>query len=232
MLEGRYWLWVGARLVAGAFIVGMAWWSLTPGGSGEKEFQRAHDALRSVRSWKYTRFAGDPAKIKSYQEGSGEVDCSAGSHTVLHIVSLPDDVSRSEVTMEEIHTPSGNYSRANDGHWVSMKYLSGPAPARDTECRPLALGQRSGTFPDYDYLIHHAVITKGDKKTISGVRCREWIAQVPHGVNSVPDETRVCLGVDDHLPYQERSTWGAELTFRDFNVPIKVDDPEVTSASN
>ena len=50
-MDGRYWAWLGVRLIVGVVLVGWAFSYLSPGGgSGEKEFQRSLDALQKVQS--------------------------------------------------------------------------------------------------------------------------------------------------------------------------------------
>jgi hypothetical protein len=226
----RYLGFVLARMVMGLIIIGLVFWAVSPNGSGEKEFARAKQALRSVKSYKYQMIAD--SKGRQYHEGTGEMDCQNGDHTTLHIVNTSDPDHPFDQTTEEIRVAGKGYSRSGEGPWIQMRYIGMAPPDPKIECQMLAAGRVVSSFPDYDALIKRAMIGKGDKKTLNGVRCREWKAVIPHGSNSMPDSTTVCLGLDDHLPYEVHEPYGVHLIYRDFNVPLQIEEPEITSTSN
>jgi hypothetical protein len=226
----RYLGFVLARIVMGLIIIGMVLWAVSPNGGGEKEFARAKQALRSVRSYKYQMIAD--SKGQQYHEGSGEMDCQNGDHTTLHIVNTSDPDHPFDQTTEEIHVTGKGYSRTGEAPWIQMRYMGMAPPDPKNECQMLAAGRAVSSFPDYDALIKRAMIGKGDKKTVNGVRCREWKAVIPHGTNSMPDSTTVCLGLDDHLPYEVHEPYGVHLTYRDFNVPVQIEEPEVVAVAS
>jgi hypothetical protein len=75
-------------------------------------------------------------------------------------------------------------------------------------------------------MIKRGVIQKGDKKTMNGVRCREWLVTMKGGMTGLEHDT-VCIGLDDHLPYEVTVDWAhSHSTFSDYNTPLQFDLPE------
>src|SRR5437879_13601440 len=98
----RYWVWLGARLLAGIVIVGWAASYLTPGGgSGEKEFQRALDAMKQVHSLR-AAYSATPTDT-TRTEMLWEVACSQDAyHFQQHHVET-DPRGPAEFSRNEIH---------------------------------------------------------------------------------------------------------------------------------
>lgn len=80
-------------------------------------------------------------------------------------------------------------------------------------------------LPDVPTMISHAMMHKGDKKTVNGVRCREWKFEIVTAISSRPGS--VCIGVDDHLPY-EMTEGSGTYSYSDYNRSIPLDVPQAT----
>ena len=75
-------------------------------------------------------------------------------------------------------------------------------------------------------MIKRGILQKGDKKTVNGVRCREWLVTMKGGFSGLEHDT-VCLGLDDHLPYDLTVDWEhSHYSFSDYNAPINIEVPE------
>src|SRR5262249_55936475 len=117
------------------------------------------------------------------------------------------------------------YRRLGDGSWQKSGYASGNAKAI---CSHLAQGDRSNLLTDIATMIKRGIIDKGDKKTVNGVRCREWKVALRGGYNGLEHDT-ICIGLDDHLPYEMTVDWERSHTlFSDYNLPIQLDAPDAT----
>jgi hypothetical protein len=217
----RYWLWVGARLVVAAVIVGWAASSLMPG-SGEKEFQKTLDAMKQIHSFR-AAYAGNPA-ASLHNEFLWEIDCD---HDLAHFqqrIVQKTTVPPSESIRDEVHAGGHDYERKSDGSWTSGQYVTSGS-ARQF-CTNLAQGTDSNVLPQIATMIRRGVIQKGDKKTVNGVRCREWLVTMKGGYRGLEHDT-VCLGLDDHLPYELTVDWeNSRTSFSDYNTSIHFDLPE------
>ena len=218
----RYWLWVGARLLVGLAIVAWAG-SYIGAGSGEKEFQKTLEAMKNVRSFRVA-FSATPVATQ-HNEALWEVDCDRDLlHHHLHISETehPPDINQDQTVVA-----GKEYSRKDDGTWIGVSYgdASGTAKAY---CSRLAQGTDSGLLPPIYTMIKRGIIQKGDKKTVNGVRCREWLVTMKGGYNGLEHDT-LCLGLEDHLPYQMTVDWEhSRSSFSDYNAPIQIDVPEAS----
>ena len=74
-------------------------------------------------------------------------------------------------------------------------------------------------------------------KTVNGVKCREWLVAMKGAPSGLEHDT-VCLGLQDHLPYEVTVDWAySHTSFSDYNTTIQFDLPAevvkaTTSASN
>ncbi|HLV86572.1 MAG TPA: hypothetical protein VKV39_06305 [Candidatus Sulfotelmatobacter sp.] len=222
----RYWLWTGARLLFGAAIIGWFVSYLQPG-SGEKEFQKTLDAMKKVHSVRVS-FTANPGT--QHNEMLWEVDCNRKIvHQQLH---LEDTSTNPPVDMRQDHTQVANqeFQRQSDGSWSKPGYAYQGSTAY-WFCNSLAQGTDSNLLPPIATMIHRAVIQKGDKKTVNGVRCREWFVTMRNGTANLAHDT-VCLGVDDHLPYEMTVDWEhSRSTFSDYNTPLQIELPEAAVQS-
>jgi len=82
-------------------------------------------------------------------------------------------------------------------------------------------------------MIRRGIIQKGDKKTVNGVKCREWLVTMKGAPSGLEHDT-VCLGLQDNLPYEMTVDWqNSHTSFSDYNTAIQFDLPaEVVKATN
>jgi hypothetical protein len=220
----RFWLWLGARLVIAAILVGWGLTYLMPGG-GEKEFQRALTAMKQVQSVRYSMVV-DPSP-KHHSEGKGELTCQQDAfHSVSHMV-LQDEGQSADINEELVRTGDSEFRRQADGSWrQTSQSLVGPRPG--TMCRYLVEGFDTEVLPPMEQMLKRGIIDKGEKKTVDGVRCREWKVTMRGEVAPLERRT-VCLGLDDHLPREMTVDWNkARWTYSDYNAPIAIEVPTVT----
>jgi len=219
-MGSRYWLWLGARLVvAGVILVWAA--SYVGTGSGEKELQKTVDAMKKVRTFRAV-YAGNAGV--QHNELLFEIDCDRNIlHRQQHYVSTnPPNEMRNDELMVGAHS----YNRNPDGSWQDAKY-SYQAGSAQWVCSSLAQGTENNVLPPIVTMIKRGIIQEGDKKTVNGVRCREWKVTMKGGFNGLEHDT-VCLGLEDHLPYEMTVDWdNSRSTFSDFNAPVRIDVPEV-----
>jgi hypothetical protein len=217
----RYWLWMGARLLAAVAIV--AWAASYLGtGSGEKEFQKTLDAMKQVRSFRvaYTAIPGTQRN-----EMLWEVDCNRDivhqqSHFVDTSVSPP-----AEMSLDQTSVAGRTYDRKSDGSWASPTYAGGSVSAKWV-CGQLAQGTDTNVLPQIATMIKRGILQKGDRKTVNGVRCREWLVTLKGGTSGLEHDT-LCLGLEDHLPYEMTVDWErSRSSFSDYNTPIRIDVPD------
>jgi hypothetical protein len=232
-MEGRYWIWLVGRLLVAVIIVGWAASYLTPGGSGEKEFQKTLDAMKQVRSVRV--FAVSDPIANQHSESSYELACDQDAYHYKWRLVNSDPVRTSDTTNDTLQVGSVSYRRAADGSWEKTGYHAGTAKAM---CSNLGQGN-SNLFPEIATMIRRGILDKGDKKTVNGVRCREWKVTMKGGYNGLEHDT-VCLGLKDHLPYEMTVDWEhSRAVYSDYNSPIQLDLPpaelqpaSVTTGSN
>lgn len=230
-MGNRYWLWVGVRLlVAGAIIASLL--SYLGPGSGEKEFQKTLEAMKQVHSFRVAYSATSPSQRN---EMLWEVDCD---HDVLHhqmrLVQTRLNPAR-ETTLNETNVGGREFEQKSDGSWSEHRDQDGSGSAK-RYCGALAQGNDVNLMPPVATMIRRGIIQKGDKKTVNGVRCREWLVTMK-GASSYLEHDTVCIGLEDHLPYETTVDWAhSRASFSDYNTALKLEVPEVaipeTSASN
>jgi len=220
----RYWVWVMVRLAVGVAIVAWAASYLTTG-SGEKEFQKTLEALKQVHTFRVA-FAATPRD--QHNEMLWEVDCNRNLlHYRWRVYKTGSDTN--EMSRDEVHVATEEYDRQSDGSWSKARFLArGDRPA-SWYCGALAQGNDNGLMPQIATMIKRGVLQKGDKKTVSGVRCREWLVTMKGGTSGLEHDT-VCLGLNDHLPYEMTVDWQqSRSTFSDYNAAISFDMPEAAA---
>jgi hypothetical protein len=218
----RYWLWVVARLLVGVVIV--AWAASYMGtGSGEKEFQKTLAAMKQVHSFRVASTANPPTQ---HNDMLWEVDCNRDIvHHQAHYVET-STTSPNEMTQEEVSVAGREYLRQGSGSWTQSRYGYQGTSAK-WYCGSLAQGTDSHLLPQIATMIQRGILQKGDKKTVNGVRCREWLVTMKGAPSGLEHDT-VCLGLEDHLPYEMTVDWEhSRARFSDYNAPIQIDVPEV-----
>lgn len=218
----RYWLWMGGRLLLGVALV--AWAASYIGtGSSEKEFQKTLDAMKQVHSFRVAYSATGYPDSSQHNDMLWEVDCDRQAvHYQMHLVetsrSPPLDINR-----DEMHVAGLEYDRQADGSW-STGQRDG-SNSLGFICRHLSEGTDSNVLPQIATMIKRGVLQKGDKKTVNGVRCREWLVTLRGGPSGLEHDT-VCLGVEDHLPYEMSTDWNhSRASISNYNTPIQFDLP-------
>ncbi|SPF35047.1 exported hypothetical protein [Candidatus Sulfotelmatobacter kueseliae] len=232
-MNGRYWLWVGARLVVAVAIVAWAASYLTTG-SGEKELQKTLEAMKQVRSF---RAAISSTPYSQRNDLLWEVDCN---HDIVHrqehyvntCTDPPDCTKQSDFSREELDWAVYRYDRQGDGSWKG-----GHVTTNQTRylCGHLAEGTDSNLMPPIATMIKRGIIQKGDKKTVNGVKCREWLVTLKGGPGGLEHDT-LCLGLEDYLPYEMTVDWEhSRALYSGYNAAIEFDLPadvvRATSAS-
>lgn len=220
-MRDRYWLWMGARLLMAVVIVGWAA-SYLGSGSGEKEFQKTLDAMKQVHSFRASMSANPGTQHNDIQS---EVDCGRDiMHQQWHFADASQDPS-AELIRDEVGVAGRVYFRQSDGSWAPPRYAAGNLSAK-LVCSELAQGAETHLLPQIATMIKRGVLQKGDKKTVNGVRCREWLVTMKGGFSGLEHDT-VCLGLEDHLPYEMTVDWEhSRTTFSDYNAPIEIEVPE------
>jgi type II secretory pathway pseudopilin PulG len=221
-MGGRYWLWLGARLLVAIAIVGWAASYLFPGGSGEKEFQRSLGAMKQVRAVRAATLAD--ATSTQHIEMSWDLVCAQDAfHYKWHLVES-DPEKAADIAQEEIHVGFTSYEHKPDDSWTpGISSIGSTNPSGI--CKMLAQGSDSRVLPDLATMIKRGIIQKGDKKTVNGVRCREWNVTMKGGPSHLEHDT-VCLGLDDRLPYESTVDWQhARTTYSDYNASFQIELP-------
>lgn len=218
----RYWLWVGARLLVGVAIVAWAM-SYLGTGSGEKEFQKSLDAMKQVHSFRAT-YSATPA-ANQHSDMLWEVDCNRGIlHSLSHTVATFTDPP-TEYRQDDVNVMGQEYTRQADGSWGKPSFATAAGSARWV-CQNLVQGADGNFLPQFATMIRRGIIQKGDKKTVNGVRCREWLVTMKGGLRGLEHDT-ICLGLDDHLPYEVTVDWeNSRETFSDYNASLQIEIPE------
>jgi hypothetical protein len=227
-MDGRYWAWLGVRLIVGVVLVGWAFSYLSPGGgSGEKEFQRSLNALQKVQSVRIA-LTTDEAPTQ-HSEMLWEVSCPQDAyHYKWHMVDS-STTTNNEISRDEMHVGNVEYDRQSDDSWLRAKYPDGLNPKN--LCSRLNQGGDNGMMPAIATMIKRGILQKGDKKTVGGVRCREWHVAIKAGRGLEHDT--VCLGMDDHLPYEMTvDSRHLRAAYSDYNsLPLTLPDAAVQQAS-
>ena len=216
----RYWLWLAARLLAGVAIIAWAASYVGPG-SGEKEFQKTLEAMKKVHSFRTASTASQPGVQNN--EVLWEVDCDRDIvHYQMNMVTTNPPT---EMKQDEIKVGGREYDHKNDGTWAPNRYAYRSASAK-AYCGNLAQGTDSNLLPQIATMIKRGILQKGDKKTVNGVRCREWLVAMRGAPGGLEHDT-VCLGLEDHLPYEMTVDWEhLHQTFSDYNTSIRFDAPD------
>jgi hypothetical protein len=224
----RFWVWLSARLVIALILVGWGLTYLLPD-SGDKEFQRALTAMKQVQAVRYSMVA-DPSP-KHHSEGKGELSCPQDAFHSVFYMHLQDEGQSADINEELVRTGDAEFRRQPDGSWKpTSQSLVGPRPR--TICRYLVEGFDTDVLPPMEQMLKRGIIDKGDKKTVDGVRCREWRVTMRGEVAPLERRT-VCLGLDDHLPREMTVDWNkGRWTYFDYNAPITIEVPAVTQETS
>lgn len=219
-MVNRRWLLMGATLLAAGVVFWAVGQAVNPS-SGDTEFQKTLDSLMQVKSFRgaYIESASSP----QHSERLWEVDCNRGIvHQQSHDSQANPDPAF-EMKEDELLVGEQRFNRGSDGSWENAGY-AGERYSAKWYCDNLARGTITDLLPDMRTMIRHAITEKGDKKTVNGVRCREWKFAIRTAV--LAQDGSMCIGVDDHLPYEMTTKNGGHYTYSDYNQPIQFEAPE------
>lgn len=219
--------WIGGLLLAGAFIWG-AIYVLTPE-NGDAEFQKAMEATEKVKSFRGL-YVGS-SQTSQHAERLWEVDCN---RVIFHKRSQESQAGSDSMEVKEDFLMVGSdlkYTRNSDGSWYKSKYEP-KLYSGSWYCDNIAQGTVRDVLPDFRAMIRSASFGKADKKTVNGVRCQDWNFKM-HSANSGQKGT-MCIGLDDHLPYEMTVEDAGRYTYTDYNRPLQIEAPQevLQSASN
>lgn len=212
-------LWIGAILLAGLFFWAVGY-VVTPN-NGDAEFQKMLEAMKQVKSFRGAYVGSTPGN--QHAERLWEVDCTRG---IVHKQSQLSQTTATPLDLNEDEFLVGSdqmYTRNNDGSWEKTKYTATLYSA-SWYCESLPKGTVRDLLPDVLEMLRHAMIGKGDKKTVNGVRCQSWDFAMKSATSG--QKGSVCIGLEDHLPYEMTTDNGGRYTYSDFNRPIQFDAPE------
>jgi len=219
-MGSRRWLWMGAcLLIAGAIFWGVG--QAVGPSSGDTEFRKTLEAIQQVKSFRGAYI--ESGSGTQHSERIWEVDCN---RVIVHQQSHDSQTNTDspfEMREEEFLVGDQRYVRDRNGSWENAGYAGDRFSAK-WYCNNLAQGAERDLLPDLHTMISHAITEKGDKKTVNGVRCREWKFDIRTAISSRVGS--MCIGVDDHLPY-EMTMGGGHYSYSDYNQPIQLEPPQV-----
>jgi hypothetical protein len=216
---GNRFFWIGAILLAGLFFWAVGY-VVAPDG-GDAEFQKMLEAMKQVKSFRGV-YIGSTASTQ-HSERFWEVDCTRGI-VHKHSKELPNGANPAEMTEDKFFVGSDQmYTLTSDGSWEKSKYPSQLYSA-DWYCENIAQGTIRDLLPDVRAMLRSATFGKGDKKTVNGVRCQDWNFTM-HSASS-GQRGSVCVGLEDHLPYEMTTDNVGRYSYTDYNRPIQFDAPE------
>jgi hypothetical protein len=217
-MDNRRWLWIGATLLVAGVIFWAVGQAVNPSG-GDTEFKASLEAMEQIKSFRGAY--SESASSSQHSERLWEVDCN---QVIVHQHSQDSQTNTDspfEMKEDELLVGDQRYTRDSNGSWENTGY-AGERGSAKWYCDNIARGTVSDLLPDMRTMISHAITEKGDKKTVNGVRCREWKFDVRTAVSSRTGS--VCIGLDDHLPY-ELTESGGHFSYSDYNRPIQFEAP-------
>jgi len=210
----------GFWIVAMLLIGGLIYWGtgslLTPN-NGDAEFQKMLEATEHVKS-----FRGVDVDSVQHSEKLWEVDCNRAVVRKRSQTS-PTSANSVEVKEDQLLVGLDRYNHDTDGSWVKTadKHVM---YSGQWYCDNLAQGTLRDLLPDFRAMLRNAMIGKGDKKTVNGVRCQDW--QFAMKSRNSGEQGTVCIGLEDHLPYEMTTDSGGHYSYSDYNHPIQFEASE------
>jgi hypothetical protein len=206
--------WIAAMLL----LAGIIYWGLdsylTPN-NGDAEFQKSMEATERVKSYR-----GAYVDTVQHSEMLWEVDCN---RSVVHKRTQTSATSSDPAVVQEDQLLVGIDRYNHDGSWVMTEdkhvQFSG-----SWYCDNLAKGTLRDLLPDFRAMLRSAMIGKGDKKTVNGVRCQDW--EFAMKSRNSGEKGTICIGLEDHLPYEMITESGGHYSYTDYNRPIQFEASE------
>ena len=217
-MGSRRGVWIGGCVLAAGAIFWGVGQAVGPT-SGDTEFQKTLEAMKQVKSF---RGAYMESASSSQVEKIWEVDCN---RVVVHEQSHDSQSNADsplEMKEEELLVGDQRYTRGSDGSWENNGY-AGDRYSAKWYCDNMAKATVRDLLPDMRTMLSHGITERGAKKTVNGARCREWKFDIRTVLSS--QQGSVCIGVDDHLPY-EMNMGGGHYSYSDYNRPIAFEVPE------
>ena len=216
-MGNRIWI-IACLLLAGLVFWGIGFF-VNPN-SGDTEFQKALESTQQVKSFRGTQIAA--ASSPQHLTRLWEVDCYRG---ILHRQSseLQNGADAPAVTEDEFLVGVDRYSRDKEGSWEKTGDTHEIYSAK-WYCENIAKGTIRDLLPDFRAMLRNAMIGKGDKKVVNGVRCQEWRYAMKSRYSGA--QGSICLGLEDHLPYQMTIDGGDQYSYSDYNRPNQFEAPE------
>ena len=210
-----YRLWIVGIVLAGLFVWGVKY-VVTPD-NGDAEFKKMLEAMQQVKS-----FRGVYVDSTQHAQRLWEVDCS---QRILHKQSQDLQPGANPETKDDEFLVGSDqlYTRMSDGSWQKTKYTAAVYSA-SWYCENLAQGTVRDLVPNVREMLRHAMIGKGDKKTVNGVHCQDWTFVMKSSYSG--QKGTVCIGLEDHLPHEMTTEGGGHYSYSDYNQPIQFDAPE------
>jgi hypothetical protein len=211
---------MGASLLAAGVIFWAVGQAVNPS-SGDTQFQKTLASMKQVTSFRGAYI--ESTSSTQHSERLWEVDCSRGIvHQQSHNSQTSSDPTF-EMKEDELLVDEQRYTRESDGSWENAGY-AGERFSAKWYCDNIARGTVTDLLPDIRTMISHAMTEKGDKKTVNGVRCREWKFAIRSALAA--QQGSGCIGLDDNLPYEMTTENGGHYTYSDYNRPIQLEAPE------
>ena len=217
-MENSNKLWIAAAVLAAGAIFWGVGQAVGPS-NGDEEFQKSLEAMKQIKSFRATYVASG---VSSHMQTLWEVDCG---QVIVHQQSQNSQTggdSTFEMKEDELSVGTQRYRRDGNGSWENAGTMLGDRDSAKWHCDRVAQGTANDLLPDMLTMVHHATTEKGDKKTVNGVRCREWKFDSRTAMSTT--QGSVCLGLEDHLPY-EMTMAGGRYSYSDYNRPIQFDVP-------
>lgn len=219
-MGNRRGLWIGAAVL----IAGVIFWAVGQAvnpSSGDTEFKNAMEAMKQIKSFRgaYIESASGAQRATRLWE----VDCNR-MIVRQHSQDLQNNTdSPFSMRQDELLVGDQRYIRDSNGSWENEGY-AGDRYSAKWYCDNVARATAQDLLPDIRTMVNHAMTEKGDKKTVNGVRCREWKFAIRSALNV--QNGSVCIGLDDHLPYELTTENGGRYSYSDYNRPIQFEAPE------
>jgi hypothetical protein len=195
--------------------------------NGDVEFKQTLEAIKQVKSFRGAYM--ESAAGSQHSERLWEVDCNKVIvHQQSHDSAQASRDSPFEMKQEELLVGEQRYVRDGDGSWENTGAV-GPRGSAKWYCDNIARGTVRDLLPDMYTMVGHAMTERGDKKTINGARCREWKFDIRTAISS--QKGSMCIGVDDHLPYEMTMENAGHYSYSDYNRPIQFEAPEAVLQS-
>jgi hypothetical protein len=220
-MNNRRGLWIGICVLGAVAIFWGVGQAVGPS-SGDVELRKSLEALKQVKTFRGAYI--ESASSTQHSERIWEVDCNK---VIIHQQSHDSqENAESPFEMKEDEFLVGNerYIRDSNGSWENTGF-AGDRDSANWYCQTLTGGSAGELLPNIPNMISHAMMHKGDKKTVNGARCREWKFEIVTAISSRPGT--VCIGVDDHLPY-EMTMDGGRYSYSDYNRPLQLEAPQAT----